>query len=61
MHLDIDSLTVTGESAIAKGQVRRERTPVGSKTKISKYSAIFHLAKRNGAWIIDDVELGPES
>jgi hypothetical protein len=63
MRLNLESTTMGagGATAIVKAQASREYTAAGSKTKSSKYSAIFHLAKLNGAWVIEEVELGPES
>lgn len=63
MHVTIDTTSADASSgqAIVKGQAFRDYTKIGAKTTSSKYSVIFHLTKQNGAWIIDNVEIGPES
>jgi serine/threonine protein kinase len=63
MRLKIETTstdTASGQATL-KGQVNREYTRIGAKTTNSNYSVIFHLTKQNGAWIIDNIEIEPES
>ena len=49
-------LSADGATALAKAFVSQDFTPKGAKTKNAKSTAIFHLSKLNGGWIISDVQ-----
>jgi hypothetical protein len=49
-------LSADGVTALAKAFVSQDFTPKGAKTKNAKSTAIFHLSKLNGGWIISDVQ-----
>jgi len=49
-------LDPNGATAVAKAQVSLDYTPKGAKSNSHTDTAVFHLAKSNGAWIITDVQ-----
>jgi hypothetical protein len=58
-QVEINSIDISpdGSTATVKGQVSQFYTPKGEKTKLPLHTtAVFHLAKKNGAWFIADVQ-----
>ena len=51
--VELDS---NGGTAVAKALVSLDYTPKGAKSNSRTDTAVFHLAKSNGAWIITDVQ-----
>ncbi len=58
MRVNVQSIDVSedGLTAVAKALVSQDYTPKGAKTKSVSSSAIFHLTKSNGVWILSDVQ-----